>query len=64
MVTLAFVEKETGWIPCRVAEIKKSNTFYLVRDGKKESVMIATADARQSNPRDESSWVVDARPME
>lgn len=64
MVMLAFVEQETGWVPCQVAEVKRGNTFYLVKDGKKGSVLLAIADAKQINDRDESSWVVDAKPVE
>ncbi|GGY79185.1 hypothetical protein GCM10011613_24990 [Cellvibrio zantedeschiae] len=64
MVTLAFVEHETGWIPCRVAEVKRGDTFYLVSEGKQGPLMVATSDAKRVNARDEESWTVDSKPME
>lgn len=45
MATVAFVEKETGLVPCHPSDVREGDTFYLVVDGKRHPPSKALKDA-------------------
>jgi hypothetical protein len=61
----AYVETETGWTPCSMGDIKKGDTFYLVRDGAPSEVFTALASATLNNlKRGKPYWFIDSKPVE
>lgn len=57
MTTIALKETAQGWLPCHLSEIKKGETFYIVEDGLRGPIQIATDDAVQ-NPHAPSGWFI------
>jgi len=58
MTTLAFIEREQGFVPCHIKEIKKDNVYYLVINGKRGQVHQAISDAVE-DARLDAGWRVD-----
>lgn len=60
-LTLAFIKIDEKFYPSHVSEIKEDDVYYLVADGTKGDVMIATKNAELSQ---NNIWVVSGKRTE
>lgn len=58
MTTIVFIEKDQGFIPGHIKDIKKDNVYFLVVDGARGAIHHATADAIEDSSQKEG-WRVE-----
>ena len=58
MTTIVFIEKDQGFIPGHICDIKKDNVYYLVVDGERGKIHHAFNDAIE-DPSVEEGWRIE-----
>lgn len=67
MATVAFVEKETGLVPCHPSDVRKGDTFYLITDGKRGPISKALRDAKPVSdpaPGHPPQWHIESKEVQ
>lgn len=58
MTTIVFIEKDQGFIPGHIKDIKKDNVYYLVVDGERGQIHHALCDAVEDSSV-EDGWRIE-----